>query len=69
MMPEHNFHLAGVAQEADFHEYLMATKPDNVRFYGWQEDLDWWYANNNISHFFLASHREGFCCSMFEAML
>lgn len=69
MMPEHDFHLAGVAQEADFHEYLMATKPDNVRFHGWQEDLYWWYTNNNISHFFLASHREGFCCSMFEAML
>lgn len=69
MMPDHRFFIAGLAQEPDFYEYLLATKPDNVEFHGWQESLADWYRNNDISYFFLGSHRESFCCSMFEAML
>jgi hypothetical protein len=67
MMPDYEFHLAGKPQEPDVWEYMNTNCPPNVFINQWQSDLNAFYKDKDF--FFLASTREGFCCSMMEAMV
>lgn len=65
-LPHYEFHLAGKWQQEDLKRFALESKPKNVFFYDWQENLNQFFADK--SYFLSTSLREGCPVALIEAM-